>query len=156
RAFLECERSGKGKGPVRGPAGPQAQRPLLQFLADLLAVVLAFLALSSSAPLVYWLGGLCSLTAALVLRLAAEARLLGWVLQLLLRFSMIALLLSGSRSGFAGAAAPAGISVAAQGRFIHGGVPLCPSNTLKRGSGPCSAPATKCCTPRPPPRRPAA
>src|SRR5699024_1254050 len=79
-----CERSGKEKRPVTGPAGPaQAQRQFLLPLAALLSVVLAFLAPSSSAPLVYWLGCLCSLVTALVLRL------LVWFLPLLLRFSIV-------------------------------------------------------------------
>ena len=45
-----------------------------------------FLALSSSAPLVYWLGCLCSLVALLVVLLLV--RLEVWFLQLVLRFSL--------------------------------------------------------------------
>ena len=49
-------------------------------------LLVEFLALSSSAPLVYWLGCLCSLVALLVVLLLV--RLEVWFLQLVLRFSL--------------------------------------------------------------------
>ena len=60
-------------GSLRGPSARQGQ-----FLALLPPV--EFLALSSSAPLVYWLGCLCSLVA--LFRAELLLRLVVWFLQL--------------------------------------------------------------------------
>ena len=59
---------------------------LCLFFALLERLLVEFLALSSSAPLVYWLGCLCSLVALLVVLLLV--RLEVWFLQLVLRFSL--------------------------------------------------------------------
>ena len=56
------------------------------FFALLERLLVEFLALSSSAPLVYWLGCLCSLVALLVVLLLV--RLEVWFFQLVLRFSL--------------------------------------------------------------------
>ena len=56
------------------------------FFALVERLLVEFLALSSSAPLVYWLGCLCSLVALLVVLLLV--RLEVWFLQLVLRFSL--------------------------------------------------------------------
>lgn len=70
-----------------GICGPSdALTPSAAVFALLERLLVEFLALSSSAPLVYWLGCLCSLVALLVVLLLV--RLEVWFLQLVLRFSL--------------------------------------------------------------------